>query len=202
MKKPLALIFLLLALPMTVFAKAFVEGQDYTRLPASFEKASKPTLTEVFSIYCHSCYRWDQEMIDTVKNRMEGKDVSFKQKHIAYVAEFGDRISEALVIVQGTAQAEKVKDTLFEVVQKDSSKEWKSEEAFFATLEQSGLSKKAFEEGLKDPVVQARLKKWKMYEETLPSVPSFVVNGQYLVNMNSIRSFDQFYSLIDYLLTL
>ncbi|WP_062267772.1 thioredoxin domain-containing protein [Endozoicomonas arenosclerae] len=202
MKKPLALIFLLLALPMTVFAKAFVEGKDYTRLPASFEKSSEPTLTEVFSVYCHSCYRWDQEMIDSVKSQMAGKDVEFKQKHIAYVAEFGDRASEALAIVQGTAQAEKIKDALFEAVQKDSAGEWENEKAFFATLEKSGMSKETFQKGLKDPAVQARLKKWKMYEEALPSVPSFVVNGQYLVNMNSIRSFDQFYALIDYLLTL
>ena len=202
MKKPLALIFLLLALPMTVFAKAFVEGKDYTRLPTSFEKASEPTLTEVFSVYCHSCYRWDQEMIDSVKARMEGKEVTFKQKHIAYVAEFGDRVSEALAIVQGSAKAEQVKDALFKVAQQDGSGEWKNEEAFFETLEKNGLSQKEFQKRLKDPAVQARLKKWEMYEKTLPSVPSFVVNGQYLVNMNSIRSFDQFYSLIDYLLTL
>ncbi|WP_161787367.1 thioredoxin domain-containing protein [Endozoicomonas numazuensis] len=202
MKKPLALILLLLAMPMTVFATNFVEGKDFTRLPASFEKSTQPTLAEVFSVYCHNCYRWDQEMIDSVKQRMEKKDVSFRQKHIAYVAEFGDRASEALAVVKGTAHAELVKDGLFEAVQKGNPGEWENEEAFFKTLSQSGLSREEFQKRLKDPVVQARLKNWKMYEETLPSVPSFVVNGQYLVNMSSIRSFDQFYSLIDYLLTL
>ena len=200
MRKALAITLVLLTMPLTVLGNAFTEGKEFVVLPDTFKKSAEPSLTEVFSVYCGNCYRWEQDVVDNVKLRMTEQNIQFKQKHIAFVADYGDKVSEAIAITQNTELSETVKDALFSAVHEDKIGDWKSDDAFYETLSDAGLSKKEFNERLKSPGVQQKLAKWELYEQTIPSVPSFVVNGKYMINMNSLDSFDQFYALIDYLL--
>lgn len=202
MKKAIATALFLLSIPLSVLANTgnFKEGKDYDVLPASFVKSSEPTLTEVYSVYCDNCYRWENEAIDGIKLRMSEQGIEFKQKHIAFVADYGDKVSEAIAVAEATDKATAVKGAMFEAIHVDKIGDWKTDKQFYATLAEAGMTEKEVEQGLASPAVQQMLAKWDMYEKAVPSVPSFVVNGKYIINMNNLESFDQFYQLIDHLL--
>ncbi len=200
MKKMIAAAALLLTMPLVAFGSSFSEGKNYTQLPATFQKSEKPTLTEVYSVYCGHCYKWEQGMIQTVKKKMADKKVGFKQAHIAFVADYGDKISKALLAAEKTGEKKAVKEALFSALQEDKIGDWKSDDQFFATLAKAGLTREEFQKGVSSSDTQKTFKLWEAYEDAVTSTPSFIVNGKYVVKMDSLESFDQFYALIDYLL--
>ncbi|MRI31524.1 hypothetical protein EOPP23_00775 [Endozoicomonas sp. OPT23] len=201
MKKMMAAAALLLAMPLTVFGYSFSEGKNYTQLPETFQKSEKPTLTEVYSVYCDHCYKWEQKgMIQSIQNEMIKKKVDFEQAHIAFVANYGDKISKALLAAGKTGEKKAVKDTLFSALHEDKIGDWKSDDQFFATLAKAGLTREEFQKGVSSKDIQKKFKLWEAYEKAVTSTPSFVVNGKYVIKTESLESFEQFYALIDYLL--
>lgn len=199
MKKMIAAATLLLTMPLAAFGYSFTEGKNYTKLPERFEKTEKPTLTEVYSVYCGHCYKWENKLISTVKDEMAEKNIDFKQAHIAFVADYGDKISKALLVADRMGEKKAVKDALFSAIHEDKIGDWKSDEQFFATLAKVGLTQEEFEKGVTSADVQKKFDLWEDYEKTIPSTPSFIVNGQYMIQMDSLESFDQFFALIDFL---
>ncbi|MCL6268816.1 thioredoxin domain-containing protein [Sansalvadorimonas sp. 2012CJ34-2] len=200
MMRKLAAAFLLLTLPFAAFGYNFSEGQNYVQLPQNFRKTAQPTLTEVYSIYCGHCYKWEKNLVQTVKQDMARKKVVFNQAHIAYVAEYGDKVSKALLVAEKQGKLKAVKNALFSSVHDEMAGDWTSDRQFFATLAKAGLSQKEFEKNVSNPELKNTFKLWEGYEQNVPSTPSFIVNGRYLIKMDSLESFDQFYALIDYLL--
>ena len=199
MKKMIAAATLLLTMPLAALGYSFSEGENYTKLPDRFEKTEQPTLTEVYSVYCGHCYNWEKQLIPAVKKEMKGKNMSFKQVHIAFVAGYGNKISKALLAAEKTGETKAVKDALFSAIHDDRIGDWQSDEQFFATLAKAGLTREEFDKGVASPDVQKKFAAWEDYEKAVPSTPSFIVNGQYMIRMDSLESFEQFYALIDYL---
>ncbi|WP_461535401.1 thioredoxin domain-containing protein [Spongorhabdus nitratireducens] len=200
MKKIFATAALLLTLPLTAFGYSFSEGQNYDKLPARFEKTDAPTLTEVYSVYCGHCYRWEQQLLGAVKEDMVSKKVKFNQAHIAFVADYGDQVSKALLAAEQTGEEAAVKKALFTAIHDERIGDWSSDKQFFATLAKAGLTREEFDNAVKTAELQQKFQHWEDFEKTVPSTPAFIVNGRYLIRMDSLESFDQFYALIDYLL--
>ena len=176
----------------------FVKDTHYEVLPG--KKAEKPVVVEAFSIYCPACYRWEQGAIAPLKERLGKNGVEFRQMHVSFMGKYADQISQALSVTYGTDKYQPVKMALFKPIQEERIGDWKSDKAFFETLEKAGLSKREWALGLNAPAVRDRLSDWKKAQQTFKAVPGFVVNDKYLIKVGSIKSFDEFYSLVDYLL--
>ncbi|AMO54616.1 thiol:disulfide interchange protein DsbA/DsbL [Endozoicomonas montiporae] len=199
MKKILSAVCLTLAMPLSVMAASFSQGTHYNVLP-DFKKSETPEVREAFSVYCPACYQWDQGVVGDLQKRLELKDIPFNQSHVAFMGNYADKISQALAITKGTEKYTPVKKAIFKALQEDRIGDWKKDEDFFKVLAEAGLSKREWTFGVNDPVVRKRMKRWSQLESSVRSVPSFIVNNKYIINLSSIKSFDEFYSLIDYLL--
>ena len=189
----------MLAMPLSVMAASFSEGTHYNTL-TGFQKSEKPEVREAFSVYCPACYQWDQGVVGDLEKRLESKDIPFSQSHVTFMGKYADKISQALAVTKGTEKYTPVKKAIFKALQEDRIGDWKKDDDFFKVLADAGLSKREWTFGVNDPVVRERMKRWSELESSVRSVPSFIVNNKYMINLSSIKSFDEFYSLIDYLL--
>ncbi|MGI9277895.1 MAG: thioredoxin domain-containing protein [Endozoicomonas sp.] len=176
----------------------FVKDTHYEVLPG--KKAEKPVVVEAFSIYCPACYRWEQNAIGPLKERLDKQGVEFRQMHVSFMGGYAKQISQVLSVTYGTDKYQTVKMALFKPIQEQQIGDWKSVKDFLATVEKAGLSDKEWKLGLNAQVVRDRLEDWKKAQQTFRAVPGFVVNDKYLIKVGSIKSFDEFYSLVDYLL--
>lgn len=189
----------MLAMPLSVLAAGFAEGTHYNTL-SGFQKSEQPEVREAFSVYCPACYQWEQNIVGDLEKKLEARDIPFAQSHVAFMGQYADKISQALAVTEGTEKYEPVKKAMFKALQEDRIGDWKKDEDFFKVLADAGLSKREWAFGINDPVVRERMKNWSELESSVRSVPSFIVNNKYIINLSSIQSFDEFYSLIDYLL--
>ena len=199
MKKILSAFCLMLVMPLSVMAAAFSEGTHYNVLPG-LQKSEKPEVREIFSVYCPACYQWDLGVLGDLKERLELKKIPFNESHVSFMGKYGNEVTQALAITKGTEKYTPVKRAIFEALQKDRIGDWKNDDDFFKVLADAGLSKQEWTLGINDPKVRERMKRWEDLQNSIRSAPSFVVNNKYTINLGSIRSFDEFYSLIDYLL--
>ncbi|MGB0361379.1 MAG: hypothetical protein ACPGEF_08240 [Endozoicomonas sp.] len=199
---------LLLLIPMMVFAQAtedsdsrFQEGTHYTvinGLPAG----SKPTVTELFSVYCGSCYQWEYGPLNTLKSWLNQQNIDFQQAHMDFMGGYAKQASTALAITQGTPRFSAVKKELFNRIHTERKGDWKSNNEFFQSLESAGLTEADFNMMKSSLSVGMKLMEWHRYGEHVHAVPSFMVNNRYLVNMSSLKSYDDLNSLITYLTSL
>lgn len=199
MKKILSAFCLALAMPLSVFAASFSEGTHYNVL-SGFQKSEQPEVREAFSVYCPACYQWDQGIVGDLESKLESKNIPFSQSHVTFMGNYASKISQALAITKGTDKFVPVKKAMFKALQEDRIGDWKNDEDFFKVLSEAGLSKREWTFGLNDPEVRERMKAWSELEKSVRSVPSFIINNKYLINLGSIKSFDDFYNLVDYLL--
>ena len=189
----------MLAMPISVLAAGFAEGTHYGII-SGFRKSEKPEVREAFSVYCPACYQWDLSIVGDLEDKLESRDIPFAQAHVAFMGKYADKINQALAITKGTEKYQPVKKAMFKALQDDRIGDWKNDDDFFKMLSEAGLSKREFTFGINDPAVRERMNNWSELERSVRSVPSFIVNNKYIINLSSIQSFDEFYSLIDYLL--
>lgn len=170
-----------------------------------FPVSSEPTVTELFSIYCPGCYRWEKGALGTLKENLAKSRIEFKQAHMFFMGKYGKQATTALAMTQGTELYEPVKDALFKKIQVERKRDWKNDDDFFNTLSKAGLTRKAFEQqqsgpvALKNPIVLKREEDWNKYAGSIKTVPSFVVNNRYLIKTSSVKNFDEMDQLITWL---
>ncbi|OED42060.1 hypothetical protein ACH42_12550 [Endozoicomonas sp. (ex Bugula neritina AB1)] len=186
-------------MPLSVFAASFSEGTHYSTL-SGFKKSEQPEVREAFSVYCPACYKWDQGIVGDLEKKLDSKQIPFSQSHVSFMGKYASQISQALAVTKGTEKFDPVKKAMFKALHENRIGDWKNDEEFFKVLSEAGLSKREWTFGLNDPKVRERMQAWSELEKNVRSVPSFIVNNKYLVNLSSIKSIDEFYSLIDYLL--
>ena len=198
-RKVLSAFFLMLAMPLSVMAATFSEGTHYNVL-SGLQTSEKPEVRELFSVYCPACYQWNMGVLGDLKKRLESKKIPFSESHVAFMGKYGNEVTQALAITKGTEKYVPVKTALFKALMEDRIGDWKNDADFFKVLADAGLSKQEWALGINDPEVRERMQRWSELQNKIRSAPSFVINNKYTINLGSIRSFDEFYSLIDYLL--
>ncbi|MGB1271888.1 MAG: thioredoxin domain-containing protein, partial [Endozoicomonas sp.] len=164
-----------------------------------FPVSSEPTVTELFSIYCGGCYRWEKKALGTLKENLAKRKIEFKQAHMFFMGKYGKQATTALAITQGTELYEPVKNALFTKIHVERTGDWKNDDDFFSTLSKAGLPRKAFEQQQNGPVALKSVLDWNRYSGNIDAVPSFLVNNRYLLKTGSIKSFDEMDQLIAWL---
>ncbi|WP_067519342.1 thioredoxin domain-containing protein [Endozoicomonas ascidiicola] len=206
MKKFFSALFFLL--PMMAFAQAaqssaspFQEGTHYTTIEG-LQASSQPAVTELFSVYCGGCYSWEYGPLNELKTWLSSQNIGFSQAHMDFMGGYAKQASTALAITQNTPQFAAVKKELFNRIHVERKGDWTNDAEFFQSMEKAGLSEADFNAKKNSLPVGMTLMQWNRYGEFVHSVPSFMVNNRYLINMGSLKSYDELNGLITYLSSL
>ena len=201
MKKLLAgtvLVFLSLG----VFAQSeFQEGKHYEVVAQKLTE--KPTVTEFFSLYCSHCFQFEP-LIDTIKTSLVA-GTTFEKSHVNYLPRDNQEAQEAIVKAFATMQELGIEDDLskqffaaihLKGMNLDSAEDIK--QIFLA----NGISEKKFNKVYNSRSVADKAlfmaKHWE--DKQVKNVPTLLVNGKYLINMQSLNNVGELISLTNYLL--
>jgi len=196
----------------TCFA-AFTQGEDYLVLEKPIPNAQN-TLIKVFSYDCSFCYKYDTIVMPiVVPNLPDG--LTFRPFHLKTRAKYGVLGSElfAVLLVKDLeiglsdkelySEKSLMKKALAAYYQAyhERKERWDAgPDIYLETgLDAVGMSKMEFNTAKNTPRVKALLDEWDASYEIakIKGVPSFVVNGKYLINNKSIKSVDSMLELIN-----
>lgn len=196
----LMLIFPLAAMASDDTAK-YQEGKHYTVL-TGLTPDKTPTVTELFSVYCPGCFKWESGPLIPLKAWLTQQNIDFRQAHMSFMGNYAKQASTAMAMTQGTPKQNAVKQALFNHLQVERKGDWRSDADFFATLEKAGLTQSDYQSMQNSLTTMNTIMEWQRYARVVNAVPAFIVNNRYLINMASLKSQDDLNALITYLSSL
>ncbi len=210
MKKILITLLTLIAIPFAANAAKYEEGKHYTVVPG--EATTKPELREYFSYYCPACRNFEAYLGQFEKSLPAG--VAFNKTHVDFMGATATEnqfmLSKGLVIAEKLGIEKKYNTQAFTFLQterKKISSEADVRKIFIA----SGGDGAKFDKGMKSFSVVSQAKRNKKIQEKLSqgrylkSVPTFVVNGKYVINVKELDQknvIEDYQNIIAYLFTL
>ncbi|NKF49593.1 thiol:disulfide interchange protein DsbA/DsbL [Shewanella sp. WXL01] len=213
MIKHIALALTLAVAPLSSFAAQFVEGKHYTQV-SNRVAPSEPKVTEYFSFYCHSCYNMETKYLPFIKQHID-KKIAFENKHVDFMnSDLGTEVMRSLVVMNQTEHKHDLALKMFTAIQGDASdghdhgahghkheSEINSRDDIKKVFAEFGIDSAAYDKMADDAATDKALSQWRQEQVmyNVRSVPSFVVNDKYLINMNEMRSLEQIIDLMNYL---
>lgn len=185
---------------LSVFAAKFTEGDYYTVLDTP--KSSNLVVTEYFSFYCPHCYKFEPVM-EGLKAQLPN-NASFQKAHVSFM---GNNMGVPMAKAYATMVALKVEDKVVMPMFRQIH-DYKSAPRNIEELRQiftdNGVAAKDFDAAFNGFAVDSMQKRFdKQFKETgLSGVPGVVVNNKYVVKSDNIKSFEEYYQLVNYLLDL
>jgi thiol:disulfide interchange protein DsbA len=190
----------------------FTEGRDYLVLERPIPNAQN-TLVKVFSYDCPACYKYDKNIMPVIVRSLPA-GLTYRPFHLKTRAKYGVQASVlfAVLLVKDQESGlndrelysehsllKKALDAYYDAYH-EKRERWDSGlDSFLTTgLETVGMSKEEFYTAIKSPKVKALLAEWDASYEIakIRGIPSFVVNGKYLINNKSLKSFDSMLAII------
>ena len=196
-----------------LFAESLVEGKDYVVLDNALN-VLKPSVAEIFNVGCPHCASM-QQVLPSLFAVLKS-DVEFLPFHIITGAPFSKQASEVLAVSFALDKAHKtsIKDSkshfkraveaYFDANFKNRQR-FKNAESFIVYgLNAAGIPQNDFDSILKDKATQEILKQWSEVAQhaRIQGVPSFIINGKYLILAQNLKSQEDFIFKVDYLLGL
>ncbi|MBR9729462.1 thiol:disulfide interchange protein DsbA/DsbL [Shewanella intestini] len=213
MIKHIALALTLAVAPLSTFAAQFIEGKHYTQI-SDRVAPTEPKVTEYFSFYCHNCLNMETQYLPFIKTQLDSK-VAFENKHVDYMNnDLGTEVMRSLVVIN--TLPEKKHDltlAMFGAIQGDGhdhshgahdhkhKSEINSRDDIKKVFAQHGIDSAAYDKIADSEQTDKTLSQWRQEQVMygVSSVPSFVVNDKYMINMNEMRSLEQISELMNYL---
>ncbi|WP_114767252.1 thiol:disulfide interchange protein DsbA/DsbL [Vibrio rhodolitus] len=199
MKKLFAL-FTTLILSFSVQAAKFTEGEYYKVL--DLEPAKKPVVTEFFSFYCPHCNTFDPIIRQLKAQLPEG--VKLQKNHVSFMGgAMGLPMSKAFATMIVLKVEEKMAPIMFNRIH-NMRKAPKNEAEIRQIFLDEGIEAKKFDAAYNGFAVDSMVRRMdKQFNDSgLAGVPAVIVNNKYLVEAGSITSIDEYFALVNYLLTL
>lgn len=199
MKKLLAL-FAMLMMSLSVHAAKFTEGEYYKVL--DHELAKKPVVSELFSFYCPHCNTFEPIIRQLKAQLPEG--VKLQKNHVSFMGgAMGEPMSKAYATMIVLKIEDKMAPILFNRIHTMRQGPKNSEELRQIFLDE-GVDAKKFDAAYNGFAVDSMVRRFdKQFNDSgLSGVPAVIVNNKYLVQADSITSIDEYFALVNYLLTL
>ncbi|GLS82118.1 thiol:disulfide interchange protein DsbA/DsbL [Paraferrimonas haliotis] len=199
MKKLMACLVALMMVPMAAFAD-FKEGVNYDIINQGKATAT-PEVREFFSFYCPHCYTFDKGYIPTLKAKLKESSVPLKQNHVDFIGrEMGVEMSKAFAIAEQLGVLERIKPAMFAAIhdyKRPPATAKQIRDLFIA----NDVKPEDYDKAASSFMVQTQLAQMEQRTKNakISGVPTFVVNGKYRVNTQSIKSFEELTDLIMYL---
>ncbi|MDE7175920.1 MAG: thioredoxin domain-containing protein [Helicobacter sp.] len=200
----------LLAMNM-LYAESLKEGKDYIKLKTPLDVPQK-SIVEIFNVGCPHCAKMGEllpKLFATIP-----QEAVFLPYHIITGSAFSAQASEVLAVAVSIDEERNLTSKDIESYFRRASnayfdaffktqKHFKNKESFIAFgLDAMEISQTKFETQLRHKEVQEKLKTWQdsIAQTGIQSVPSFIVNGKYLILMNKVKDSEDFIYKINYLL--
>jgi protein dithiol oxidoreductase (disulfide-forming) len=199
MKKILCALMLLL----TTMANAnsnFVAGEHYQLLPT--KQSAEPEVVEYFSYFCPFCYNFEPVVANLKTALPDG--ITLTKVPVPFIGgAMGPVLQRAHALAVLLQVEEQVGAALFNQIHQ-VRKAPENRSAVKLLFVAAGIDKQQFDANVDSMPVNMLLSDYDnaIKETGISSVPSFVVNNKYLVNLKAISSQEQFDALVNYLLTL
>jgi len=210
MFKILATALAFFLLPLSVNAAQYVEGKHYTVVSA--QKSNKNELREYFSFYCPACRGFEPYVEDFKKGLPTG--ATLQKTHVDFMGhttpEIQFMLGKALILAEKSGVAHKFVPAMFKYLQTDRAK-IESEKDVRNIFVLSGGNGEKFDKSINSFSIVSQAKRNKKTQDRLSnarqltSVPSFLVNGKYLINskeMDRKNMIEDYKNIIAYLFTL
>ena len=216
MTNKLALILVLALLPLSACAEDFVEGTHYTRI-SDLPTPAEPKLTEFFSFYCHNCFAFETEFLPQIKSGLNN-DIRFETKHVDFMnSDIGTEVMRSLAVIHQLDSAEALKLAMFSAIQGEEAAGGHDHGApghehapainnrddIKKVFAEHGVSADRYDELADNAASNEKLALWREQQDLfkVSSVPAFIVNDRYAVNLRQMRTVEQLTELINYLST-
>ncbi|MGR5207987.1 MULTISPECIES: thiol:disulfide interchange protein DsbA/DsbL [Vibrio] len=199
MKKLFAL-FSMLMLSLSAHAAQFKEGEHYKVL--DLEASKKPLVTEFFSFYCPACNRFEP-IIQQLKKQLP-ENVKLQKNHVSFMGgNMGISMNKAYATIVVLNVEDKMVPVLFNRIH-NMGKAPRDEVELRQIFIDEGIDAKKFDAAFKGFAVDSMARRMdKQFENSgITGVPAVVVNNKYLIQAQSIKSTDEYFALVNYLLTL
>ncbi len=216
MIKHIALALTLAVAPLSSFASQFIEGRHFTTV-SDKAPSSKPKLTEFYSFYCHNCFNMETQYLPDIKANLK-PGVSFDSKHVDYMnSDIGTEVMRALGVIQEMKVEGKMVHAMFAAIQGEAGAHGHSHDHdhnhdkpaintrddIKKVFKEQGIDIKDYDKIADSKVVTDKINLWRAQQREfrVQSVPTFIVNDKYAVNLGAIRTLGELIDLINYLAT-
>ncbi len=199
MKKLFAL-FSMLMLSLTANAAQFKEGEHYKVL--DLEASSKPVVTEFFSFYCPHCNSFEPVIQQLKKQLPEG--VKLQKNHVSFMGgKMGPSMSKAFATMVALKIEDKMVPVMFNRIH-NMRKAPRDDAELRQIFLDEGVDANKFDSAFKGFAVDSMIRRMdKQFSDSgLTGVPAVIVNNNYQVQAQSIKTTDEYFALVNYLLTL
>ncbi|WP_072670241.1 thiol:disulfide interchange protein DsbA/DsbL [Vibrio injensis] len=198
MKKLFALVATLM-LSLSVHAAQFKEGVHYKVL--DLPKASQPSVSEYFSFYCPHCYSFEP-IIQQLKEQLPA-EVRLQKNHVSFMGgNMGKSMSKAYATMLALNVEEQMLPVMFNRIH-NQRKAPKNDQELRQIFTDEGIDGAKFDAAFNGFAVDSMVRRFdKQFQDSgLTGVPAVVVNNRYLVQAQGIKTVDEYFELVNYLLT-
>ncbi|MCL9823292.1 DsbA family protein [Helicobacter colisuis] len=198
---------------LQALANDLKENVDYIVLKKPIFNMQNKVI-EIFNIGCPHCAYYNANFVPNLLEFLP-ENVEFLPYHVAAAIPIHEETSNILVVAlakdkekslelkDNDSLYKKILNHYFNAIHKER-KNWSNRQEFLKEgLEILGISEAEYKEVLKAKNSREALKQWQsMLEYTeIQGVPSFVINGKYMILSSGIKGVEDFIYKVDYLLT-
>ncbi|EKO3913441.1 thiol:disulfide interchange protein DsbA/DsbL [Vibrio metschnikovii] len=198
MKKLFALVATLI-LSLSAHAAQFKEGVHYKVL--DLPKASQPSVSEYFSFYCPHCYSFEP-IIKQLKEQLSA-EVRLQKNHVSFMGgNMGKSMSKAYATMLALNVEEQMLPVMFNRIH-NQRKAPKNDQELRQIFTDEGIDGAKFDAAFNGFAVDSMVRRFdKQFQDSgLTGVPAVVVNNRYLVQAQGIKTVDEYFELVNFLLT-
>ncbi|MBE0621478.1 MAG: thiol:disulfide interchange protein DsbA/DsbL [Burkholderiales bacterium] len=178
-----------------------VAGVEYRQL-ATAQPTDVPGKIEVVEFFwygCPHCYDFEPVLEPWVKKLP--KDVHFRRIPAMFDNEYAQG-ARAFYALEAIGEEERLHKALFEAIHTGARLRVADEAALTEWLGKHGVDTKKFAAAYRSFTVEGKLKRAAQLTQAykIDGVPTMAVDGKYVVNTNSIKSFEHLLAITDYLI--
>ncbi|KAE8176058.1 thiol:disulfide interchange protein DsbA/DsbL [Photobacterium carnosum] len=197
MKNLLALVSAAL-LSFSVHAAKFTEGDYYKVLDQP--QSTTPIVTEFFSLYCPHCFQFEP-MMHELKTKLPD-NVKLQKMHVSFMGgPMGKVMSKAFATAVVLNVTDKMVPVLFNRIHTLNQPPRNEAEVRQIFIDE-GVPAAEFDGAFNSFAVNSMVTRFdKSFEDAgLTGVPAVIVNNKYLVKTGKIKSADEYFELVNFLL--
>lgn len=187
-------------LSFSAHAAKFSEGDYYQVL--ELPKSSTPVVNEFFSFYCPHCFNFEP-LIQQLKTKIPD-NAKFQKSHVSFMGgNMGTSMSKAYATSVTLGIDDKMIPVLFSQIHQ-ANKPPRNDEELRQIFLDNGVKAEDFDGAFNSFAVNSMVNRFNkgFRDSGLTGVPAVVVNNKYLVKTDKVKSADEYFELINFLLKL
>ncbi len=196
MKKLLALAATLM-MSLSAYSAQFQEGVHYKEL--NLTPSSKPSVVEYFSFYCPHCNEFEPIIAQLKEKLPEG--VKLQKNHVSFMGgNMGKSMSKAYATMIALGVEDKMIPVMFNRIH-NLRQPPKDDQELRQIFTDEGIEGKKFDAAFNGFAVDSMVRRFdKQFQDSgLTGVPAVVVNNHYLVQAQGIKTLDEYFELVNFL---